>query len=77
MNKISTVTNIYELLRIARATLKYHDFLHKTRELIQRMLKQGGSLKRILKLVYKMHNKHSEAFFSFNITTIKMKEDLV
>ena len=65
-----------ELLRIARATLLYQHFLLKAKELIQRMKNQGGSLNRILKLVDKINNRHSDALFSFNKSTFEVKRDL-
>ena len=65
-----------ELLRIARASLKYSDFLEKGRQLLQRMLNQGGSLQKITKLIDKIQARHAEAFFSFNKTTIEVKHDL-
>ena len=57
---------ISELLRIARATLQYDHFLEKAKNLVRRMLRQGGELNRIIKLIDKINNRHYDALFSFN-----------
>ena len=65
-----------ELLRIARATLLYEDFFNKAKILIQRMLKQGGSLHNIIKCIDKLYDQHSDAFLSFNKPSVEVKNDL-
>ena len=65
-----------EFLRIARATLKYCDFLHKGRELIVRMLKQGASTHKIFCKLGKMFESHPDAFASFGITFDTLQHDL-
>ena len=65
-----------ELLRIARATLSYEDFLNKAKILIQRMLKQGGLLHNIIKCIDKLYDRHSDAFLSFNKPSSEVKNDL-
>ena len=66
-----------EVLRIARASLKYVDFLNKAKELVKRMINQGGSLEKITKLIDKIYTRHADAFFSFNKATTDMKNDLI
>ena len=65
-----------ELLRIARATLQYGDFLLRARELKRRMLKQGAKELYFLKLVGKLLFKHPDAFASFGKSLISIKSDL-
>ena len=65
-----------ELLRIARATLQYDHFLEKAKNLVRRMLRQGGELNRIIKLIDKINNRHYDALFSFNKSTVEVKYDL-
>ena len=65
-----------EILRIARATLNYDDFLPKAKDLISRMLKQGASLNKILKMFGKLFDCHAAAFESFNKIVDVVKSDL-
>ena len=65
-----------ETLRIARASLLYDDFLSKTKTLFLRMVKQGASLDRLMIVVRKVFQKHSEAFSSFEKTIIEIISDL-
>ena len=64
-----------ELLRIARATLRYEDFIPRCQELILRMIKQGAMANKILKTFDMMHDNHIEAFVSFNKPTSAIKHD--
>ena len=66
-----------EFLRIARATLRYDDFLPKVRELIIRMLKQGASMKNVLKIFARLFDRHATAFTSFGITFTALEQDLI
>lgn len=54
-----------ELLRIARATLSFDDFLEKAEELFQRMMKQGAVKSKIVQSLNKIYDKHQDAFSSF------------
>ena len=65
-----------EILRIARATLLYKDFLVKSKELFNRMLNQGASLNLLLKQIRKVVLSHPEAFNSFQKTVYTIQEDL-
>ena len=66
-----------ELLRIARATLNYDDFLDKAKDLVRRMLRQGGEMLKITKLIDKINTRHSNALFSLNKSSMKIKLDLL
>ena len=65
-----------EILRIARATLLYQDFVSKSRELIDRMLNQGASAPLLLRQINKVIFNHPEAFQSFNRTINEFRKDL-
>ena len=65
-----------EILRIARATLNYDDFRNKAKDLVRRMLRQGGEMAKRTKLIDKINICHSNALFSFNKSTIEIKQDL-
>ena len=65
-----------EILRIARATLFYQDFLAKAKELMKRMLNQGASLPLLLKQIGKVIQNHPEAFQSFKKTIQDFLRDL-
>ena len=66
-----------EILRIARATLLYQDFLIKCKELFNRMISQGASLFLLLKQVKKVLLSHSGAFNSFEKTVQDIQKDLL
>ena len=66
-----------EILRIARATLLYQDFLIKCKELFSRMISQGTSLFLLLKQVKKVLLSHSGAFNSFKKTVQDIQKDLL
>ena len=63
-----------EFLRIARATLKYMDFLPKSRELVERM--QGATENILLKQIDKMVARYPDAVETFNVNSRVMKLDL-
>ena len=71
-NKSSNIPNntfygsiLSEFLRIARNTLLYADFLPRAKDLMSRMLKQGGERDIILKQVKKALSRHPDAFQNF------------
>ena len=66
-----------EILRIARATLLYQDFLIKCKELFNRMISQGASRFLLLKQVKKVLLSHSGAFNSFEKTVQDIQKDLL
>ena len=66
-----------EILRIARATLLYQDFLIKCKELFHRMLNQGASLFLLLKQIKKVLLSHPNAFNSFEKTVQDIQKDLL
>ena len=65
-----------EYLRIARATLKYQDFLPKAKELLNRMINQGAVENILLKQINKLLDRHPDAFESFNVNSKTIKGDL-
>ena len=65
-----------EFLRIARATLRYADFIPKAKELIKRMLQQGAKLSTILRQIDKLMDKHPDAFDTFSVNSATIKLDL-
>ena len=66
-----------EFIRIARATLLYEDFLIKSKELTARMTKQGATDMKIRRCIDKSFNRHPNAFNSFNIDLMNLKQDIV
>ena len=53
-----------EFLRISRATSKIEDLTRNCKQLLNRMLKQNGQMRRI-KLI-KMIQRHQEVFIKYN-----------
>ena len=65
-----------EFLRIARATLKYTDFVPRAQELYKRMMGQGASHTVLLKQIDKLLVRHPDAFLSFNTESTTIKNDI-
>ena len=65
-----------EYLRIARASLKYQDFLPKAKELLNRMINQGAIENMLLKQINNLLDRHPDAFESFNVNANTIKGDL-
>ena len=65
-----------EFLRIARATLRYTDFLPKAIELIKRMIQQGAKMSTILRQIDRLMDKHPDAFDTFSVDSATIKLDL-
>ena len=65
-----------EILRIARASLLYEDFLVKFKELIRRILNQGASSPVLMKQINKVVSNHPEAFQSFSVGMPILFKDL-
>ena len=66
-----------EFLRIARCTLKLHDFIPRAHELYARMRAQGGDTKLILHQIKKAFRRHPEAFNKYNKTFNEVIENIV
>ena len=54
-----------EFLRIARSTLRIHDFIPKAKELIERMMRQGAQIHFSKRSLRKVIINHSESFNQF------------
>ena len=57
-----------ELLRIARSTLLFIDFLPRAKQFFKRMISQGASAENINRQLKKAFNRHPEAFKSFEMS---------
>ena len=55
-----------EFLRIPRATSKIEDLTRNCKQLLSRMLKQNGQIKRIKFSLIKMIQRHQEIFIQYN-----------
>ena len=66
-----------EMLRIARATLRYEHFKDKAIALITRMLKQGAYLTKIGRCLNKVVSRHPDAFRSFDVGLVELKRDIL
>ena len=55
-------TVMLEFVRIARSTLLLKDFLLVAKNLLDRMINQGGSKHMLLKQIKKVFNRHPGAF---------------
>ena len=58
-----------EFLRIARATLNFSDFKVKAKDLLERMINQGGDYKIIRTKLLKMVRNHLESFSHFKLSS--------
>ena len=58
-------------------TAQIQNIYNKAKELVKRMINQGGSFEKITKLIDKIYTRHADAFFSFNKATTDMKNDLI
>ena len=59
-----------EFLRIARATLFLSDFELKAKDLVSRMLNQGGDRKYIERYLLKIVKRHPDSFSQFGVEII-------
>ena len=55
-----------EFLRICRAVIKTEDLSHTCKQLLSRMLKQNGQIRRIKFSLMKMIQRHQEVFTKYN-----------
>ena len=65
-----------EFLRIARCTLKLADFIPRAVELIQRMLRQGGSSRKCRYHLYKIIERHPECFTQFGLLSEVLVQEI-
>ena len=65
-----------EILRIARATLKYEDFLTKVKKLFIRMTNQGATNEKLLKQIDRACYRYDSSFKSFEKTSNEIKVDI-
>ena len=66
-----------EILRIARSTLMYEDFIPKACALVLRMYKQGAQKQKTIKSIRKIIHKHEEDFAKFNQKTYDVINELI
>ena len=62
-----------ELLRIARASLKYENLFPHASDLFKRMLNQGASKHQLIKQIDKAVLKQPDAFNNYSKTSIQIK----
>ena len=65
-----------EILRIARSTLLYADFLPVASSLLTRMTNQGGSKVKLLQQISKAITRHPEPFKKFSKSSKEIVADL-
>jgi len=65
-----------EFLRIARATLFYHDFIPKAKELFIRMVNQSGEKHKVLLQLKKAITKHNIPFSRYHKSTEDILKDI-
>ena len=66
-----------EVVRIARCTLKYIDFVPKISDLFSRMKNQGAYMKKLISQMKKVMQRHPLAFESFNMANEIMINNIV
>ena len=65
-----------EVLRIAKNTLRYHDFLVLVKPFVTRMINQGGVSSRLKKSTSCVFLQHPEAFASFEVSQNQLLFDI-
>ena len=65
-----------EILRIAKNTLRYDDFLVSVKSFVSRMKNQGGLSSRLKRSVSSVFLKHPEIFTSFEISQNQLLFDI-
>ena len=65
-----------EILRIAKNTLKYEDFVNSAVSFVGRMKNQGGSMSRLKGSIMKVFLDHPKAFKSFEISQNRLLHDI-
>ena len=66
-----------EILRIARSTLLYLDFLPRVSTLYKRMITQGGTANQLKTGIFKVIKNHTTAFASFDKTCRDIINDIL
>lgn len=66
-----------EFLRIARATLYLTDFIPKAKDLVTRMLNQGGDRRCVERYLLKIIRRHLDSFSQFKIKPASLVQTLV
>ena len=66
-----------ETLRVARCSLRKDDFVDRVKQLLERMIYQGGCLKILLKQIHKAYARHPLAFASFNCRVEELIFDMI
>ena len=66
-----------EILRIARSTLLYLDFLPRVSTLYKRMIAQGGTASQLKTGIFRVTKNHTTVFASFNKTCRDMINDIL
>jgi len=66
-----------EILRIARSTLLFEDFIPKACELVSRMYRQGAQKHKSIRSIKKIITKHDEDFSKFNQRTCDIINNLL
>ena len=66
-----------EILRIARSTLLYLDFLPRVSTLYKRMIAQGGTASQLKIGIFRVIKNHTAAFASFDKTCRDMINDIL
>ena len=65
-----------EILRIAKNTLRYEDFINSAISFVGRMKNQGGIVSRLRRSISKVFLEHPNAFKSFEISQNKLLYDI-
>ena len=65
-----------EVLRIAKNTMRYCDFIPPLKALLQRMINQGGLRKALIRTIGNVFHKHMHHFASFEIHFMDLVRDL-
>ena len=65
-NNVFYGSTMAEILRIARASLKYEDFLIPTQTLLKRMIYQGGNTKMLEKQINKAVGRNPQICNKYN-----------
>ena len=63
-----------EFLRISKATSKIEGLTHNCKQLLSRMLKQNGQMRRIKFPLIKMIQRHQEVFIKYNKSIEKLMQ---
>ena len=70
-------TILSEILRIARCTFLYKDFVPRVQSMAKRMVNQGASKENIWKQILKVQKKHPEAFLMYGKNNIEIANDIL